>query len=175
MSCFFFFKINSNTPVSNAALVGLHDILRPARGETLLVTAAAGGVGHLVGQLARVVYGCRVVGVCGSDKKCKWLTGKLHFDAAVCHRSRTFEQDLRQATGAGVDAFFDSVGGAVHGAVVQRMNERGRIAVNGALATCNQKGLAVPQSKAPLQILSVNPKMCCRIFYAVCSMQKNII
>lgn len=132
---------------SNAALVGLQDILRPRRGGTLLVTAAAGGVGHLVGQLARTVYGCRVVGVCGSDQKCKWLLDELHFDAAVCHRSHTFEQDLRRATAAGVDAFFDSVGGAVHGAVVQRMNEHGRIAVNGALATANVPGLAAPQSE----------------------------
>lgn len=87
-----------------------------------------------------------MIGVCGSDKKCKWLLNKLHFDGAVNYRSRTFAADLRQATAHGVDGFFDSVGGSVYGAIVQRMNENGRIVVNGSLATANEKGLAPPQS-----------------------------
>lgn len=93
------------------------------------------------------MYGCRVVGVCGTAAKCEWLLRTLHFDGAVNYRSPTFAADLRAATGRGVDAFFDSVGGPVHGAIVQRMNEGGRIAVSGALATTNTKGLAPPQSE----------------------------
>lgn len=132
----------------NVALHALETILKPLAGETILITAAAGGVGNLVGQLARTVYGCRTVGICGSDQKCEWLLNTVRFDAAVNYRSPTFVEDLKAATANGVDAFFDSVGGPLHGRVVRRMNEGGRIAVNGALATQNVRGLDVPQSES---------------------------
>lgn len=133
---------------SNAALLGLNDLLRPQRGQTVLVTAAAGGVGHLVGQLARRLFGCRVVGVCGTPEKCEWLRAHLQFDAAVCHRSATFVADLAAATPQGVDRLWDSVGGRVYGECVQRMNERGRIVVNGALAGANEvDATRVPESE----------------------------
>lgn len=130
----------------NTALLGLDDICQPQPGETLVVSAAAGGVGNLVGQLAKL-RGCRTIGITGSSKKCKWLLNKVGFDVALNYKAATFKQDLREATANGVDCFFDSVGGVVSDEVVMRMNEGGRIAVCGSLATINQDALTLPKSK----------------------------
>ncbi|MFV0260814.1 MAG: NADP-dependent oxidoreductase [Acidimicrobiales bacterium] len=115
------------------AYFGLFEVGRPEPGETVLVSAASGSVGHLVGQFARA-RGCRVIGVTGSDAKMEVLTGRLGFDAAVNHRSPTFRQELKAVTGDGVDVYFDNTGGDILGAALRRMNPHGRIVCCGVVS-----------------------------------------
>jgi NADPH-dependent curcumin reductase CurA len=115
------------------AYFGLLDIGRPRAGETVVVSAAAGSVGHLVGQIARI-QGCRVIGVTGSDAKCEVLTARLGFDAALNHRAETFRDDFKAATGDGVDVYFDNTGGDILGAALRRMKPHGRIVCCGVVS-----------------------------------------
>jgi NADPH-dependent curcumin reductase CurA len=115
------------------AYFGLLDIGRPRASETIVVSAAAGSVGSIVGQIGRI-KGCRVVGIAGSDEKCRWLVEHLGFDAAVDYRQRGLFKALRQAAPAGVDIYFDNVGGEVLEACLPQMNVRGRIACCGAIS-----------------------------------------
>lgn len=130
---------------SNTALLGLDDICKAKPGETLVVSAAAGGVGNLVGQLAKL-RGCRTIGITSSQKKCKWLVDEVGFDIALNYKSTDFREELRAATKDGVDCFFDSVGGIVSDEVIQRMNEKGRVAVCGWLSSINLDALTLPKS-----------------------------
>ena len=115
------------------AYFGLLDVGRPQAGETVVVSAASGSVGHLVGQLARIA-GCRVVGVAGSDEKCAVLTGQLGFDAAVNHRDPAFRDAFKAASGAGIDIYFDNTGGDILGAALRRMRPHGRIVCCGVVS-----------------------------------------
>lgn len=115
------------------AYFGLLEIGRPQPGQTVLVSAAAGATGSIVGQLARV-HGCRVVGVTGSDAKNCVLEQRLGFDATVNHRAATFAEDLKRACPDGVDIYFDNVGGPVLAAALRRMNTRGRIVCSGVVS-----------------------------------------
>ncbi len=115
------------------AYFGLLEIGQPRAGETVVVSAAAGSVGHLVGQIARL-QGCRVVGVTGSDAKCELLTGRLRFDAAVNHRAETFREDFKAATPDGIDVYFDNTGGDILGAALRRMKPHGRIVCCGVVS-----------------------------------------
>jgi NADPH-dependent curcumin reductase CurA len=114
-----------------AAYFGLTRVARVVPGETVLVSGAAGGVGHLAGQIARVL-GARVVGITGSDDKNAALVGQLGFDAAVNRRSDTFAEDLATALPDGVDVYFDNVAGPVTAAVLPLMNRHGRVVCSGA-------------------------------------------
>jgi hypothetical protein len=115
------------------AWVGLHRVGHPTPGETLVVSAAAGATGNVVGQLARAA-GLRVVGIAGSAEKLAWLTGELGFDAAVSHRSPTFREELRAACPDGVDLYFDNVGGPLLDPMITAMNLHGRIVCCGAIS-----------------------------------------
>ncbi|MDH3640594.1 MAG: NADP-dependent oxidoreductase [Gammaproteobacteria bacterium] len=115
------------------AYFGLFDVGRPAQGETVMVSAAAGSVGHLVGQMAKTA-GARVVGVCGSDAKGQTLTQDLGFDAAVNYKEDDFRQALKDATADGVDVYFDNTGGDILGSALRRMNIGGRIACCGVVS-----------------------------------------
>ena len=115
------------------AYFGLFDVGAPQAGETVVVSAASGSVGHLVGQMARI-HGCRVVGVTGSDAKGELLTGQLGFDAAVNHRSDTFRDDFKAATPDGIDIYFDNTGGDILGAALRRMRPHGRIVCCGVVS-----------------------------------------
>jgi len=115
------------------AYFGLFEVGRPQPGETVMVSAAAGSVGHLVGQMARI-RGCRVVGVCGSEEKCRVLTDRLGFDAAVSYRDGNYRDRLKEATPDGVDVYFDNTGGMVLGSALFRMNTNGRIACCGVVS-----------------------------------------
>ena len=122
------------------AYFGLLDICDPQPGETVVVSAAAGGVGMLVGQIAKI-KGCRVVGVAGSDAKISWLLDELGFDAAVNYRlSVDFHGELEDLCPDGVDVYFDNVGGAVTDAVVRRINTGARISVCGQSSQHNLEG-----------------------------------
>ena len=115
------------------AYFGLLQIGKPQAGETVMVSAAAGSVGHLVGQMARI-NGCRVVGVMGSDAKADVLLGQLGFDAAVNYKDANYRQLLKDATPDGVDVYFDNTGGMILGSALFRMNVAGRIACCGVVS-----------------------------------------
>jgi NADPH-dependent curcumin reductase CurA len=115
------------------AYFGLFDVGRPEAGEIVMVSAAAGSVGHLVGQMAKTA-GTQVVGVCGSDAKCQILTQELGFDASVNYKEDNFRQALKDATANGVDIYFDNTGGDILGSALRRMNIGGRIACCGVVS-----------------------------------------
>ena len=102
-------------------------------GETAVVSAASGGVGQIAGQLARL-RGCRVVGIAGRAEKCRYVVDELRFDACVSHLSPTFAQDLKAACPAGVDVYFENVGGAVFDAVLPLFNPGARMTICGLIA-----------------------------------------
>jgi NADPH-dependent curcumin reductase CurA len=116
------------------AYFGLTRIGQVSAGETVVVSGAAGGVGHLAGQIARVL-GARVVGVTSSDDKNRALVHELGFHAAVNRRSATFQEDLAHALPDGVDVYFDNVAGPVSESVMPLMNHHGRIVCCGATST----------------------------------------
>jgi NADPH-dependent curcumin reductase CurA len=105
----------------------------PQEGETVVVSAASGGVGQIAGQIAKI-FGCRVVGIAGIQPKCDFVTGVLGFDACVSHRSPTLAEDLRAACPAGIDVYFENVGGQVFAAVLPLLNQRARISLCGLVS-----------------------------------------
>jgi len=115
------------------AYFGMLKIGAPKEGETVVVSAAAGAVGSVAGQLAKT-HGARVVGIAGSDRKCQWLTDELGFDAAINYNKEPVVKALKQAAPDGVDVFFDNVGGDIFEGVLFRMNMRGRIVCCGAVS-----------------------------------------
>ena len=115
------------------AWYGLNRIVAPKAGETVVVSAASGAVGSVVGQLAKR-KGCRVVGVAGGAQKCAIVVEEYGFDACVDYKAGQLHPDLRAATPGGIDGYFDNVGGATLDAVLRRMNAFGRIAVCGLIS-----------------------------------------
>jgi len=143
----------SRAPISTAlgvlgmpgltAFFGLLDICEPQRGETVMVSGAAGAVGTLVGQIAKI-KGCRVVGMAGSDAKVAWLLGELGFDAAFNYKtSGDLHGRIGELCPEGVDVYFDNVGGAMTDAVVRRLNARARICLCGQISQYNLEEPAV--------------------------------
>jgi NADPH-dependent curcumin reductase CurA len=122
------------------AYMGLLDIGQPKSGETVVVAAASGAVGSVVGQIARL-KGCRVVGVAGGAEKCRYVVDDLGFDACIDHRSENFAEQLTAACPQGIDVYFESVGGAVFDAVLPLLNSRARVPVCGLIADYNATGL----------------------------------
>ena len=118
------------------AWVGLHEVAVPAAGETLVVSAASGAVGSMVGQIGSLL-GCRVVGIAGGAEKCGHVVQTLGFDACVDYRAEGFEAALAQACPKGVDVYFDNVGGRVRDAVWPLLNQNGRVAVCGLISEYN--------------------------------------
>jgi NADPH-dependent curcumin reductase CurA len=115
------------------AYLGLKNVGRVQPGETVVVSAAAGSVGSLVGQIAKL-QGARVVGIAGGRAKCDWLVDALGFDAAIDHRAGPLAPQLKAAAPKGVDIYFDNVGGDVLGACLFAMNTHGRIVCCGAVS-----------------------------------------
>lgn len=115
------------------AYFGLLECGRPKAGETVVISAAAGSVGSVVGQIAKI-KGCHVVGIAGGEEKGRWLTEELGFDAAVDYKSPEFKRLLRAAVPEGIDVYFDNTGGAVFEACLFAMKNHGRIACCGALS-----------------------------------------
>jgi len=122
-----------------AAYFGLLEIGRPRAGETVLVSAAAGATGSVVGQIAKIL-GCRAVGIAGGPDKCRYLTEELGFDAAIDYRNENVLTRLRQTCPDGIDVYFDSVGGRMLDFALGRLALHGRIVICGALSTYGQTG-----------------------------------
>ena len=121
------------------AYVGLLDIGEPREGETVVVAAASGAVGAVVGQIAKIV-GCRVVGVAGGPEKCAYVAGELGFDACLDRRSDTLARDLAAACPNGIDVYFENVGGAVFDAVFPLLNPFARLPICGLIARYSHVG-----------------------------------
>jgi NADPH-dependent curcumin reductase CurA len=115
------------------AYIGLLDIGKPQAGETVVVAAATGAVGSVVGQIAKI-KGCRVVGIAGSAEKCDWAVKELGFDACVDHRSAAFGRSLADACTKGIDVYFENVGGKVFRTIVPLLNPFARIPVCGLIS-----------------------------------------
>jgi NADPH-dependent curcumin reductase CurA len=126
------------------AYYGLLHVGKPREGETVVVSAAAGSVGSIVGQIAKI-KGCRVVGIAGGKDKCQWLTSELGFDAAVDYKDGATFKALRAAAPKGIDVYFDNVGGDILEACIAQMNNRGRIACCGAVSQYD----GVPSAHGP--------------------------
>ena len=109
------------------------EIAAPKKGETLVVSAAAGATGSIAGQIGKI-QGCRVVGIAGSDDKCKWLTEELGFDAAVNYKHTDWKEKLAAATPQGIDIDYENVGGEIMHAVFDRMNLFGRVVLCGLIS-----------------------------------------
>jgi NADPH-dependent curcumin reductase len=118
------------------AYVGLLDIGAPKEGETVVVSAAAGAVGGVVGQIAKM-RGCRAVGIAGGRAKCDYVTGELGFDACVDYKAGKLDEDLRAAAPKGIDVYFENVGGAVLDAVLRQVNPFARIPLCGLVSQYN--------------------------------------
>jgi NADPH-dependent curcumin reductase CurA len=115
------------------AYFGLLRVGQPQPGQTVVVSAAAGSVGSLVGQIARI-RGCRVIGIAGGQAKCDWLVKTLGFDAAIDYKAGGLSRALKEAAPEGIDVYFDNVGGDVFEACLFRMKQGGRIACCGAVS-----------------------------------------
>jgi NADPH-dependent curcumin reductase len=136
------------------AYVGLNNIGRPQPGETVVVAAAAGPVGSLVGQIAKL-KGCRAVGIAGGPDKCRYLTDELGLDAAVDHRAPDMAERLRTACPNGVDVYFENVGGAVWDAVFPLLNNFARVPVCGLVAHYNATELPPGPDRTPVLMRAI--------------------
>ena len=129
------------------AWLGLNKIIAPKTGETVVVSAASGAVGSVVGQLAKAA-GCRAVGIAGGADKCRYVTETLGFDACIDYKAGNFHDDLKAALPNGADGYFENVGGEILDAVLSRMNAFGRIALCGMIASYD--GSPMPLKKPAL-------------------------
>lgn len=118
------------------AYYGLLDVGQPKAGETLVVSAAAGAVGSLVGQIGKIV-GCHVVGIAGADEKCRWLTDDLGFDAAINYKKENVFEALKRECPKGIDVDFENVGGEILESVLALINLGARISLCGMIAQYN--------------------------------------
>jgi NADPH-dependent curcumin reductase len=139
------------------AYTGLLNIGQPKQGETVVVAAAAGAVGSVVGQIAKI-KGCRAVGVAGGQEKCDFVRDELGFDACVDHRSSTFAQDLKAACPKGIDVYFENVGGEVLQAVMPLLNLFARIPVCGLIAYYNATEAPAGPDRTPMMMGAVLTK-----------------
>jgi len=124
------------------AWYGLNRIIEPKAGETVLVSAASGAVGSVVGQLAKL-GSCRAVGIAGGEEKCRYVVDELGFDACIDYKAQDVGKALKEAAPDGVDGYFENVGGEIMEAVLPRMNAFGRIALCGLIAGYNGEPIPI--------------------------------
>lgn len=122
--------------IGMTAYFGLLDIGKPQAGETLVVSAAAGATGSLVGQIGKI-KGCRVVGIAGTDEKCRWLTDDLGFDAAINYKTESVLDGLKRCCPDGIDIYFDNVGGEILDAALSLLNQKARVVLCGLISQYN--------------------------------------
>ena len=136
------------------AYSGLYVIGRPKPGETVVVAAASGPVGGLVGQLAKMA-GARAIGIAGGPEKCRYVIDELRFDAAIDHKAADFPEKLAAACPKGIDVYFENVGGAVWQAVLPLLNTYARIPVCGLIAQYNAAGQSAGPNLLPATMRAV--------------------
>ncbi len=119
------------------AYAGVTEIIKPQKGQTIVISAASGAVGSIAGQLAKRA-GARVVGVAGGSEKCLWVQDGLGFDDCIDHRSMDLARELKLACPDGIDGYFENVGGAVQAAVFDQLNRHARVAMCGMVSQYNE-------------------------------------
>jgi NADPH-dependent curcumin reductase CurA len=139
------------------AYAGLRVIGKPAPGETVVVAAASGPVGSLVGQLAKIA-GARAVGIAGGPEKCAYVKDALGFDAAIDHRDADFAAGLRAACPDGIDVYYENVGGAIWQAVLPLLNKFARVPVSGLIAQYNGVGKGDGTDRLPATMREILSK-----------------
>ncbi|HEF5783133.1 TPA: NADP-dependent oxidoreductase [Burkholderia multivorans] len=139
------------------AYTGLLTIGEPKAGETVVVAAASGAVGAVVGQIAKL-KGCRVIGVASGADKCAYVTGTLGFDACIDHRDPAFASQLKAACPNGIDVYFENVGGAVFDAVWPLLNNHARVPVCGLIAHYNDTALPAGPDRLPKLMTTILSK-----------------
>lgn len=132
------------------AYFALLDVGQPKSGETVVVSGAAGAVGQVVGQIAKL-KGCRIVGIAGGAEKCRWVVEELGFDAAIDYKAEPVSKALRQHCPKGIDVYFDNVGGDILDAALGALAFRGRVVICGAISQYN----ATAEIKGPTKYLSL--------------------
>lgn len=137
--------------------MGLTDIGNPQAGETVVVAAATGAVGSVVGQVAKL-RGCRAVGIAGGVEKCRYAVEKLGFDVCIDHRAPDFAHQLKQACDKGIDVYYENVGGAVFDAVLPLLNTKARIPVCGMISQYNGHHSDHQQDRLPLLMSTILKK-----------------
>ena len=135
------------------AYFGLLDIGQPKEGETVVVSAASGAVGGIVGQIAKI-KGCRAVGIAGGPEKCRVVTDELGFDACIDYKAGNLSQQLKEACPDGIDIYYENVGGEIQDAVMPLMNPFGRIPVCGLISAYN--ATEVPTGPSNMRFVLVN-------------------
>ena len=118
------------------AYFGLLDVGKAKPGDTVLISGAAGAVGSIAGQIAKLM-GCRVIGIAGGAQKCAWLTDELGFDAAIDYRAGSIGRALRAAAPDGVDVYFDNVGGDILNSALAQLRTHARVVICGAISGYN--------------------------------------
>lgn len=118
------------------AYFGLLEVGRPVEGETVVVSGAAGAVGSIAGQIAKL-KGCRVVGIAGGAEKCGWITGELGFDGAIDYKGQDVREALKEHCPDGINVYFDNVGGEILEAVLARLARGARVVICGAISQYN--------------------------------------
>jgi len=129
------------------AWYGLTQIMQPKEGETIVVSAASGAVGSVVGQLAKL-RGCRAVGIAGGKEKCDYVVNELGFDACIDYKAGKLKDELAKATPNGIDAIFENVGGEIFDTCLARMNPFGRIALCGLIAGYDGEPMPITNVRA---------------------------
>ena len=132
------------------AYFGLLDVGEPKAGETVVVSTAAGAVGSIVGQIAKI-RGCRVIGLTGSDEKCAWIRDELGYDGAINYKTENIGEALKKACPKGIDVYFDNVGGEILNACLGLINLKGRVVICGAITQYN----ATEQPAGPANYLNL--------------------
>jgi NADPH-dependent curcumin reductase CurA len=134
------------------AYFGLLDVGKPRSGETVVVSAAAGAVGSVVGQIAKI-KGCRVVGIAGGEEKCRLVTEAFNFDAAIDYKHQDVRKQLKELCPDGIHVFFDNVGGEILDAALTRIARGARIVICGAISQYNaEKGVKGPSNYLSLLV-----------------------
>ena len=131
------------------AYTGLLNIGKPKQGETVLVAAASGAVGSVVGQIARI-KGARAVGIAGSNKKCEFVTKELGFDSCINHKSNDFRDMLKKSCPDGIDVYFENVGGKIFELVMPLLNNFARIPICGLISLYNNYQISPAPDLTPL-------------------------
>ncbi len=140
------------------AYFGLNRVGKPKSGETLVVSAASGAVGTVVGQLGKI-YGCKVVGIAGGPEKCAYVKDTLEFDECIDYKAGNLDEDLKNACPNGIDIYFENVGGPVTRAVAPLLNEGSRVPICGFISQYNESDmLKVETPFHVLGALDVKPK-----------------
>ena len=137
-----------------AAYFGLMDVGQPRAGETLVVSAAAGAIGSLVGQIGKL-QGCRVIGITGTTEKCRWITEELGFDAAINYNEESTYRRLRKLCPEGIDIYFDNVGGTFLEDVLNVLHTKARVVVCGMLSCYNDIAGTLTLPAGPNNLLNL--------------------